>query len=235
MAPWTERVEAVHDREVGTAVAVTDDAEVVALASGGRVRVRVPSSVADRAVPRLRRDDALPLDPAWWTEVLGRAPARVVGPTVHAYTAALPDVLLRHEVEQVALWRLTRLHEAVTARERAAGGFASDVEVAFGRFSEPVDPPAWMARATPAARRTEVSAAASLRAWDGAPVDVGVLVHPDHRGRGHAVEVAAAAVDLAVRTAGLARWCADETDAAARAVATHLGFTPWARELRLLP
>jgi GNAT superfamily N-acetyltransferase len=176
-------------------------------------------------------DESSLLSPAWWGALPGPA-LHVVGPSVLAVRDHWDDGPQPALVEQVPPWRLGGLLREADDADRLASGLAGDdVEVAFARFAEPVEPSPWAHRVTEAARRTVVSAAAVLTPWDGVPVDVGVLVDPAYRGRGHGLEVASAATRFAVTEHGLARWRCPESDAASVALATRLGFEPVARLL----
>ena len=71
-----------------------------------------------------------------------------------------------------------------------------------------------------------VVAAGNLTPYRGRPADVGLLVHPDHRGRGHGLALAGAVVTRALPGAGIVRWRALTTNEPSLRIATTLGFQP---------
>ncbi|MGH3331060.1 MAG: GNAT family N-acetyltransferase [Nocardioidaceae bacterium] len=78
-------------------------------------------------------------------------------------------------------------------------------------------------------------AAANLTDFLGTAADVGVVVHPAHRGRGLGREVGRAATSYAVAHHGIARWRALVTNAPSREAAARLGFEPYCLQLAVRP
>jgi GNAT superfamily N-acetyltransferase len=75
-----------------------------------------------------------------------------------------------------------------------------------------------------------VAAAVVTSLW-GWPLDVGVLVRPDARGRGLGSRVARAGLAAAIALSGFAAFRVDRSQAAGRAVALGLGLTPYGSHL----
>ncbi|HEY0690547.1 MAG TPA: GNAT family protein [Kribbella sp.] len=142
---------------------------------------------------------------------------QVLGPSVHAYLDTVPD----HRVDglrEAAYGELGRLREVCGEAQWEESGFAEKPERCFVVDLD-----------------RQIVAASNLTPWRGAPADVGVLVDPAFAGRGLGTGVAAAAAADAVRTAGMARYRALETNTASLRIATRLGFTPYGRNLALKP
>ena len=74
-------------------------------------------------------------------------------------------------------------------------------------------------------------AASVLTTLWGWPVDVGILVAPDARGRGLGSRVAAAALAAGVALSGFAAFRVARTNAASRGVAGRLGLTAYGANL----
>ena len=77
-----------------------------------------------------------------------------------------------------------------------------------------------------------VVAAGTMSDWRGYAADVGVLTHPDYRGRGFAGRLVAAMVDASLPTAGVVRYRALTSNGASLRVARRLGFEPFGQNYR---
>ncbi len=77
----------------------------------------------------------------------------------------------------------------------------------------------------------EVVAASVVTPLWGWPLDVGVLVRPDARGRGHGRRVAEAALAAAVGLSGFAGYRVDRGNEPSRAIARRLGLVPYGANL----
>ncbi len=157
-----------------------------------------------------------------WNDVVP-SPWVLVGPSVHHY--ADHSTLLRAHTDGLEIRRdaatdgeLRRLRESVSRRDWEEAGFDDEDLVTFFVQKSGI-----------------VVAAANLTHWCDGYTDVGVLVRPDHRGRGLGVAVASAAADHAVRTEGIARWRARGTNLASLATARRLGFVSWCDQLAVRP
>jgi GNAT superfamily N-acetyltransferase len=74
-------------------------------------------------------------------------------------------------------------------------------------------------------------AAANLNAGPDAATDIGLLVHPQVRGRGYGKRIAATAAKQALLMHGVARLRTPLSSAAGRAIADRLGFAEYGRNL----
>jgi GNAT superfamily N-acetyltransferase len=137
---------------------------------------------------------------------------RTLGPSQHAYLALGgssfepdPDVRVVTGPADVAA-----LRDAVGADDWHEGGFGD----------EPGDDRWWvLGDGLAAGNMTDVA---------GSPTDVGLVTHPDHRGRGLATRVAGTMLAWARDEGyGLARYRALATNLASLRVAEKLGFTPF--------
>ena len=79
----------------------------------------------------------------------------------------------------------------------------------------------------------EPVAAAGLTLFDGDPVDVGVIVAADARGRGHGKHAAAAAVHDAIDLHGIVRWRSLEANQPSRQLAKSFSFQDDCRQLAI--
>lgn len=74
-------------------------------------------------------------------------------------------------------------------------------------------------------------AAASYERWGERILHVGVVTHPEHRGQGYGLGVAAATTAHALEAGGIAQWQTLESNAPSVSIAKHLGFKPYCRTL----
>lgn len=143
----------------------------------------------------------------------------VLGPSIHSYTDEDPGGPL-HNVGAPA--DLTSFKIAVGEADWNEGGFADDLLKVFViRDSFRKD------------SCGEIVAAANLTEFLGHPADVGVVVHPDHRGRGLGLRIGRSAASYAVRECGIARWRALTSNNASRRIAAELGFEPYCQQLAI--
>jgi GNAT superfamily N-acetyltransferase len=167
------------------------------------VRARVAGRTADEL---FSRDAAC--------ELAGPDAGLVLGPSVHAYVDGsmfVPqDPCDATPLGPGANAILEPLREAVTAEEWAEGG-----------FGPPLEGQLWAAF-----EDGRVVAAANLTENFGhLPGDVGIVTHPDHRGRGIATRLVGAMVaDALLTLSPVVRYRALATNLASRAVCRKLGF-----------
>ncbi|HEX3812835.1 MAG TPA: GNAT family N-acetyltransferase [Mycobacteriales bacterium] len=192
---------------------------IYVLACGAAVRISVPAPLLAEvsAVVSAGRPGNL-LDAAFWRAALGDRIAAVHGPSVHHYLDAVPRPGV--EVREVPAGQLELLRSACPEADWTEGGFGEPDGRCFGRWVD-----------------GSLVAAGNLTLWRGQPSDVGLVTHPDHRGRGYAGEVARHVTRVAVETAGVARYRALTTNTASLAVARRLGFSEYGRNIgiRLTP
>ena len=106
------------------------------------------------------------------------------------------------------------LRSALPTPEWTSAGFADQPTVLYGIFDG-----------------DHLVAAANLTSGPDAATDVGMVVHPQARGKGYGVQVAAAAAHEAIVTHGIARFRVLATSRPTLAIAAKLGFEPYGRNL----
>lgn len=142
--------------------------------------------------------------------IAGDGSARVLGPSVHAYA---DDRHFRPADRPVGVPldpaddRLATLRLACGEGDWAEAGLASGSELVYGVEDEGC-----------------LVAAGLLRPFRGMPADVGLLTHPDHRGRGLARRLASRMIADALPVAAVVRYRALRTNLPSRAIAAALGF-----------
>ena len=142
------------------------------------------------------------------SSVLGARPDAVIGPAWYGYATAvsltsLPSPAVR-ALSPADLPLLARLHEQTPPAERDESGTTG--LPAFGHFDQDV-----------------LLAVACLGVWHEMPT-LGVLTHPQHRGRGLAGAVVAAAAQAALDHRGLVQYRAWRVNLTSIAVARRTGF-----------
>lgn len=174
-------------------------------------------------------------DVAFWRRFADERGLRLVGPATHTYLDA--DPLARggrvgdgpadgdgagdgdgDGVVALDAAQREQLRTTVPAADWEEAGWADRPALAWGLVVE-----------------GRVVAAANLRPVDGAPLDVGVLVAPAHRGRGLAERVGRHAASWAVRHHGHARWSSRDDNAASLATARRIGFETWCAQVAVRP
>lgn len=187
---------------------------LVAARSAG-CHVSLPAWAGDDLRESLSRQGISQLcEPDFWRGHRATAPLSVLGPSVHSYTDRDPG---GSPGDPAALDDLTSFKIAVGEADWNEGGCADDllklfvVRDLFG----------------------EIVAAANLTEFLGRPADVGVVVHPHHRGRGLGLRVGTTATSYAVQERGIARWRALTGNNPSRSVAAELGFEPYCRQLAI--
>jgi GNAT superfamily N-acetyltransferase len=76
-------------------------------------------------------------------------------------------------------------------------------------------------------------AAASYERWGERILHVGVVTHPEHRGKGFGRGVASATTAHALEAGGIAQWQTLETNTPSLAIAKKLGYQPYCRTLAI--
>jgi GNAT superfamily N-acetyltransferase len=157
------------------------------------------------------------LDPAIWSNRLPGNVALIWGPGVHTYrdhADGLAEQAAGRRINPLDAQALGQLRGAIAPQEWSAAGFNAQAAMLFGLFEG-----------------DRLVAAANLTAGPDAATDVGIVVHPDERGRGHAVRIAAAAAKQAIAMHGIARFRALADSRSMLAIAETLGFSEYGRNL----
>lgn len=201
----------------GCSVSASDMPGVYVLVHGDSCRITAPAAWVPTLVDLTwAMTAAEALQPGRWLELL--APGTVVhGPSVHAYLASTADLPDPDDVVEVGHDALTDLRAACPRTEWGEGGFG-DTGRFFGLY-----------------RVGTLVAAGNLTDWRDVPSDVGLVTHPDHRGHGYGLRVAAHAARTAVADAGIARYRALAANLASRRIARRLGFVDYGGYLMIRP
>ena len=141
------------------------------------------------------------------------ADAIALGPSQHAYLHRDDHVApATATTRRVHPDELSSLRDSVPAEEWAEGGFGHDDDVTWAAYDGAV-----------------LVAAGNLTDFDGRPADIGLVTHPDHRGRGHALRVTRDMTTSAIVDHGatVVRYRALVTNAASVAVARNAGFVAY--------
>ena len=149
--------------------------------------------------------------------IAGIDPVHVLGPSWHGFT----DAAHFTPAGPAAGRRLDRsdpllagLRAACGEAEWAEGGFADPKGVIYGIEED-----------------GRLMAAGNLTPFRGYPADVGLLSHPDARGRGFARRIASQMISDALPAAGIIRYRALTTNSPSLAIARSLGFAGYGRNL----
>jgi len=199
----------------GCSVSVSDMPGVYVLVRGQACRIAAPAAMAAALADVTRdlgADDAL--DPGRWPDLLPGV-GSVLGPSVHAYLdspAGLPDPDGVVEVDRGAL---AGLRDACQPTEWGEAGFGHTGRL-FALYEGGT-----------------VVAAGNLTDWRNVPSDVGLVTHPDQRGRGYGLRVGAHVSRIAIAEAGIARYRALAGNVASRHIARRLGFVEYGSNLTI--
>lgn len=186
-----------------------DDAALVVLL-GDHAYVDAPLTSLDAVAPvALAQDPVGLLDPATWA---GLATGPVLGPADHFW--ADHDTPLAPDASPLDPEHCDELRAVVTDAEWREAGFDRAPHACFGIVED--------------GRLVAASVLTTLWGW---PVDVGVLVAPDMRGRGLASKVAASALTAGVGLSGFAAFRVARSNAASRSVAAKLGLAAYGANL----
>jgi hypothetical protein len=157
------------------------------------------------------------LDPATWSSRLAGNVSLIWGPGVHTYrdhAEGLAEQAAGRRINPLDAEALGRLRGAIPPQEWSAAGFNAQAAMLFGLFDG-----------------ERLVAAANLTSGPDAATDVGIVVHPDERGRGHALRIAATATKQAIAMYGIARFRALVSSRSMLAIAETLGFSEYGRNL----
>ncbi|MEY9953359.1 GNAT family N-acetyltransferase [Leifsonia sp. EB34] len=209
------RVDQEALRAPGVHATFVDDpsAGIYVLRIGDTVRVRARVTLrarVDSLLRDLRVDDAL--DPAPWGSALQDLDPVILGPAAHFVSGSVPVASV--EEARPTLADVRRMAERIPAAEVEESGVLEEDVERFGSWSDGT-----------------LVAVSALSPWVGGHTDVGLLVAPAFRGRGLGAQVAAVAVGVATRRAGIVRWRCREDNAASLRLASRFGLTPYGRNL----
>ncbi|HEY7225933.1 MAG TPA: GNAT family N-acetyltransferase [Micromonosporaceae bacterium] len=194
------------------------------------VTVYTPEDLLDRvsgAVGGLSADQVI--ESRTWQELLGGVAQTVFGPVRHYYldrTDGLAERAAGRRLNPTDSDALGKLRTALPAQEWQVTGFTGQPAMLFGIFEG-----------------EELIAAANLTAGPSVPrgpgeqvspeaaTDVGIVIHPDARGRGYGGRIAALAARQAIAMYGVARYRALTSNPSTVAIADRLGFQEYGRNL----
>ncbi len=186
-----------------------DDAALVVLL-GDHAYVDAPLALVDAvASVALSHGPGELLDPATWAPI---AAAPVLGPADHFWADHGTD--LAPAAHPLDPQQLDELRALVPEDEWRESGFDRRPHAAFGVVED--------------GRLVAASVLTTLWGW---PVDVGVLVLPEERGRGLGSMVASAALAAGVGLSGFAAYRVARENVASRAVAARLGLEAYGANL----
>jgi GNAT superfamily N-acetyltransferase len=154
-----------------------------------------------------------------WRAVFGARVDRLVGPAAIAYADAGTFRGLSIAAEMRPLTEADRpaldaLRGALPAEAWDEGGGEYDGTAVFGAFVDGV-----------------LAARAGYEVWGGRIAHLGVVTHPDHRGRGLGAAVFASAARAALEAGLVAQHRALQSNIHSMRIARRLGFVPYATSL----
>lgn len=201
----------------GCSVTASDMPGAYVLVHGDSCRIAAATSWVPTLAAATRDLDASDaLDRRRWPDLLPDDSITVIhGPSVHAYLDSVAELPDPDDVVEVDHEALAELRAACPAAEWAEGGFGDTGRV-FGLY-----------------RSGMLVAAGNLTDWRDVPSDIGLITHPDHRGRGYGLRVGAFAARFAIAAAGIARYRALADNAASRRIARRLGFAEYGGNLMI--
>jgi hypothetical protein len=163
------------------------------------------------------QDPEIALDPHTWPPILGDAIRLTFGPAIHTYRddpAGLGEYATGRRMNPDDSEALGQLRSAVDALEWRSAGFSAQPAVLFGIFEG-----------------DRLVAAANLTAGPDAATDIGIIIHPDGRGKGYGLQIAATAAQQAIAMHGVARFRVLATSQPTLAIARRLQFEEYGRNL----
>ncbi len=182
------------------------------------VTVNVPIDMLESVgAAVLGHDPESLLEPKTWPEILGDQPRSAWGPVKHYYRDRLDGL------DQIAAGRrlnprdaeaIAALRSALPFTEWGITGFTAQTAMLFGIFEG-----------------HKLVAAANLTPGPDAATDVGFVIHPDARGRGYGVQIAALAARQAILMHGVARYRAMTSSPSTMAIADKLDFEEYGRNV----
>jgi GNAT superfamily N-acetyltransferase len=150
------------------------------------------------------------MEPKNWQQLLGDAIHSAWGPVKHYYLDrldGLSDMAMGRRLNPRDAEAIGALRSAVPSYDWLVTGFSAQVAMLFGIFEG-----------------DKLVAAANLTPGPDAATDVGFVIHPDARGRGYGLRIAALATKQAIMMHGIARYRALTSSPSTMAIAEKLGF-----------
>jgi GNAT superfamily N-acetyltransferase len=191
---------------------------IYVLALGDAVSVFVPADHQDKVtVATAGLPGVSLLEPGTWRSLLGPTVRSVFGPIVHTYlddASGLSEHAQGRRINPGDAGALIALREAVPSAEWVEAGFSAQPAVLFGIFDG-----------------DRIVAAANLTAGPDAATDIGLVTHPEARGRGLAIQICATAARQAIALHGVARFRIAASSPPTLAIANRLGFVEYGRNL----
>lgn len=183
-------------------------------------RVSAPPDLVEPLRTMLRGRDALDVFRSdALSELLGGRAEQVIGPNWYGYASAAEFRPVRRSgcraIVGVDAPLIDLLRDACGLSDWAEASF-DKAPALFGCFDH-----------------HHLVAASNLTGWRVGDDRIGVVTHPDFRGRGYGVTVASAATERALQTAAVAEWRARGTNTASINTALKLGFTPYGENLAI--
>jgi hypothetical protein len=169
------------------------------------------------------------LESATWQQILGAAAFAVFGPAEHYYlddASGLAEFAEGRRLNPTDFEALGRLRSAVTQPEWVVTGFTAPGAILFGLFKDDALVAAANLTHGPTIPRTT-----SADLSPSGATDVGLLIHPQARGNGYGIRIAALAAKQAIAMHGLARFRVLTTSPSTVAIAEKLGCRPYGRNL----
>jgi GNAT superfamily N-acetyltransferase len=152
-----------------------------------------------------------------WQDILGGNVQTMFGPVRHFYLDSadgLAEVAQGRRLNPTDSDALSALRSAVPPQEWLVTGFTAAPALLFGIFEGET-----------------LVAAANLTPGPDAATDVGIVIHPDARGRGLGTRVAALAARQAIVMHGVARYRVLTSSPSTVAIADRLGFEEYGSNL----
>lgn len=180
--------------------------------------VFLPPELLDTLSARVAEADTEALvEPGTWQAMADITVRSALGPVVHHYlddAGGLAEQAAGRRINPGDTDAITTLRKAVGGAEWTAAGFTDQPAVMFGMFVD-----------------DQMVAAANLTSGPDAATDIGIVLHPDARGHGYGLQIAATAARQAIAMHGIARFRILSTSQATLAIATTLGFEAYGRNL----
>ncbi len=179
-------------------------------------RISAPAQLLDEATEIVARSSADSIRSGRAFEPLFAPTPVIIGPSLHAYATA--DTLARFETEitidEVSVDRLADLRYACTDDDWNEGGFGNAPTRCFA-----------------AQHNKQIVAAANLTRGIVDLDDVGLVVHPSHRGKGFGRQTAALVSRIATEQYGIASYRVRRDNRASVAIQRDLGFELYCEQL----
>ncbi len=175
------------------------------------------------------RDPAALLEAKTWQDALSGGAQAIFGPVRHYYldrSDGLAELAAGRRLNPYDSDALGVLRAALPGQEWLVTGFTAPPAVLFGIFDGETLVAAANLTSGPA-----VTNAPAAPASPAAATDIGVVIHPDSRGQGYGVRIAALAAKQAIAMHGMARYRALTSSPSTLAIAERLGFAEYGRNL----